>query len=131
MKTIKLSVAAFLLLLPLASHAQYYQIKTNSCPNPSLTLSGISGDIVVSVNPSNGTGSNSVMQYSTCPIWANGNSPVMTPGQTVNVPLQPNTTYGILVMCMRDCAADLEPTTTTKSPPAVNPYLSLIHISEP
>lgn len=125
MNTIKLIAVALLLVLPIASQAQYFEISTNSCPNPSLTISGVTGDIVVSVTPSNATGSNSVMQYSTCKIWSGGTGTMLQAGKTTTVPLKPNLTYGILVMCMSDCSDDLEPTTTTNSPPAINPSFTV------
>ncbi len=132
MKTIKLITVALLLFLsPLAAQAQYFEMTTNSCPNPSLTIGGIAGDIVVSINPSNGTGSNSVMQYSTCGIWVGNSADTLFPGQSKSVPLQPNTTYGILVMCQSDCSVGLEPTTTTNSPPAINPSFTVSGQGQP
>ena len=128
MKTIKLIVVAFLLLLPLASQAQYFEMTTNSCPNPSLTISGITGDVVVSISPSTGMPGNG--QYSTCKIYQQSGA-LLQPGQSKSVPLQPNTTYGILIMCQSDCSVGLEPTTTTNSPPAINPSFTVSGKGQP
>ncbi len=126
MKTLKLSVVALLLLLPLASRAQqYFEMTTNSCPNPSLTFSGISGDILVCFSAANGTSGSSGQTYSTCTNFTTGNATLLQPGQSKSVSLAPNLTYGIWVGCLGACADDLEATTTTNSPLAINPWTTV------